>query len=290
MPLELLTNPSIPRLLEQAHASFGPEAVVLHVRKISTPAGPQFEMLAGDSSSGLQMEGDDRSAPAATSMRILRGLKQAKGAESGRPSQMIALVGPTGAGKTTAIAKLAGHPDAFGGQAVGLLCLDTFRIGAVEQSRLYAKLAGIPVEVAYERNEIPRVLRRLKDCRVVLVDTAGRGPLAKSDRDSTLGLLGRLRLAQVHLVLPAGIRPSLARRLVQEYQRFGLTHILPTKIDEYADIDWLFRLAAENMLPIRWVSNGQAVPDDLYAASIDESWSTESSHPYLGAEAMRIMQ
>jgi flagellar biosynthesis GTPase FlhF len=290
MPLELLTHPSIPRLLEQAHASFGPEAVVLRVRKISTPTGPQFEMLAGDSGSDFQTEEGDRSAPAATSMRMLRGLKQAKGAGSERPSQMIALVGPTGAGKTTAIAKLAGHPDAFGGQAVGLVCLDTFRVGAVEQSRIYAKLAGIPIEVAYERKEIPRVLRRLKDCRIVLVDTAGRGPLAKSDQDSTLGLVGRLRPTQVHLVLPAGIRPAFAQRLVQEYQRFGLTHILPTKIDECPDIDWLFRLAAENMLPIRWVSNGQSVPDDLYAASIKETWSPESAHEYVGAEAMRIMQ
>src|SRR5262249_4279501 len=77
---------------------------------------------------------------------------------------VIALVGPTGAGKTTTMAKLANHSQAFGGRRVGILCLDTYRIAGVEQARQYAELSKLPFEVAWDTAGLARALRRLKDC------------------------------------------------------------------------------------------------------------------------------
>ncbi len=180
--------------------------------------------------------------------------------------RVIVLVGPTGAGKTTTIAKLAKHPRVFGGLPVGLLCLDTYRIGAVEQSRIYAELARIPLEVVYETREIDMALRRLRDREVVLVDTPGRGPQRRADAAEIRAQLEVLCPREIHLVLPVGLRPAHLRRLVDNYRPFGITHLLATKVDEYPEDETVFELSSELGLPMRWLANGQEVPMDLKSA------------------------
>ncbi len=182
-----------------------------------------------------------------------------------RPA-VIALVGPTGAGKTTTVAKLANHPQAFGGHAVGLLGLDTYRVGAIEQSRIYAELSRLPLEVVYEAGELPRAMRRLAGCDVVLVDTAGRGPRSRGDSAATRAMLSGLEPLEVHLTLPAGLQPRLARRVVDDYRGHGLTHLLPTKLDEFPEDTSFFELSAACGLPVRWLTDGQEVPADLRLA------------------------
>jgi flagellar biosynthesis protein FlhF len=179
---------------------------------------------------------------------------------------VVALVGPTGAGKTTTIAKLANHPQAFGGQRVGMLCLDTYRIGGVEQSRQYAELAKLPFEVVWEAKDIARAMRRMRDCAVVLVDTPGRGPRAAADLRETQERLLAIMPDEVHLVLPAGLQRSLARRVVSVHLPLGVTHLLATKLDEYPDERGLFELARQFGLPMRWITDGQEVPRDLQVA------------------------
>jgi flagellar biosynthesis protein FlhF len=178
-------------------------------------------------------------------------------------------VGPTGAGKTTTLAKLANHPDAFGGRRVGLLCLDTYRVGAVEQARIYAELSRLPFEAVHEPGDTPRALRRLRGCDVVLVDTAGRGPAAARDLDETGEALARIGPGEVHLVLPAGLRADQARRVVAAWKARGATHVLPTKLDECPDDPTPFDLALHHRLRVRWSCDGQEVPADLHAVTGD---------------------
>lgn len=184
---------------------------------------------------------------------------------SGTPP-LIALVGPTGSGKTTTIAKLANHVDVFGGWPIGLLCLDTYRIGAFEQLRAYAELSELPIEVAHEPGEVEAALRRLGDCDVVLVDTAGRGPRQAGMVAKTLEPLRALGPMEVHLTLPAGLRLDHARRLVEHHRPLGLTHLLATKLDECLGDDIALQLAAETGLAMRWACHGQEVPQDLGSA------------------------
>jgi flagellar biosynthesis protein FlhF len=205
-------------------------------------------------------------APAATRRFGWPFVPSAATGRGARRPHVVALVGPTGAGKTTTIAKLANHPQAFGGKRVGMLCLDTYRIGGVEQSRQYAELARLPFEVVWEPRDIARAMRRLRDCAVVLVDTPGRGPRAANDLRETQERLLEIAPDETHLVLPAGLQRSLARRVVSAHLPLGVTHLLPTKIDEYPDERGLFELARQFALPMRWLADGQEVPRDLQVA------------------------
>jgi flagellar biosynthesis protein FlhF len=182
------------------------------------------------------------------------------------PGAVIALVGPTGAGKTTTVAKLATHPRVFGGTQVGILCLDTYRIGAVEQARIYAEIARLPFAVAYDARDAEAALRRLSGCETVLVDTAGRGPRLREDAVETWSALRALLPSEVHLTLPAGIQPRLARRVLAQHRGAGVTHLLATKLDECPDDLGVFELALEHGLPMRWITDGQEVPGDLQPA------------------------
>ena len=91
----------------------------------------------------------------------------------------IALVGPTGAGKTTTAAKLAVRRGLFGAGASGLLTLDTYRVGGMEQLATYAELADVPFEVVYDAREIDAAMKRLSSCDVVIIDTPGRSPASR---------------------------------------------------------------------------------------------------------------
>lgn len=265
MPIETLYGPDFPSLLARAQSSIGADAVVLSARRVSDDPETAFELVAADPASSNRARRPARLSGGAARGAWVPALALEQAAQGAGPL-VIALVGPTGAGKTTTIAKLANHPQVFGGRAVGLLGLDTYRVGAVEQSRIYAELSRMPFEVVYEPRELARALRRLADCEVVLVDTAGRGPHAHGDVAMTRALLAELAPGEIHLTLPCGLQPRLARRLVDEYRAWGVTHLLPTKLDEYPEDGFLLELAGRCGLPMRWATDGQEVPGDLCAA------------------------
>ena len=179
---------------------------------------------------------------------------------------VVALVGPTGAGKTTTAVKLALHPEAFGGRRVGVLTLDTFRVGALEQLQTYADIARFPLEVAYEADEVADALGRLAKCDVILVDTPGRSPRDTAGREHAEGLLRAAWPDEVHLVLPATLRAEAAERLREVYGGLVPTHVLVSKVDEAPADGMLAELVARLELPARWLTDGQSVPDDLRPA------------------------
>ncbi len=270
MPLESFTGPVVEALLARARTRLGPEAAILAVRTLrGTDGNPQYEVLATDA--GTAAAERRRMAPDGGSHPLLKSAPApedlARRREGGAGPRIIAFVGPTGVGKTTTIAKLATHPEFFRQKAVGFLCLDTYRVGAVEQLSTYAEIAGLPLEVIYASSDLPGALRRLADRDLVLVDTPGRGPRHHSDAQQVRQWLSQLMPHETHLVLPAGLQPALVRRTIEAYRPQGISHLLPTKLDEAPD-DWtLFDLAAEGRLPMRWLSDGQEVPRDLKTAA-----------------------
>jgi flagellar biosynthesis protein FlhF len=269
VPLESFIGPAVDALLSQARQRFGPEAEIIAVRTLRNGShGAQFQILAGDAESAeaerRRMTPDGGGHPLLTSAP---GPEHFAHQREGRGPRVIAFVGPTGVGKTTTIAKLATHPDFLRPGRIGLLCLDTYRVGAVEQIRCYADIAGLPLEVIYESTDLPKAYRRLSDRDLILIDTPGRGPRLQGDTQQVRQWLTQLTPNEVHLVLPAGLQPEVVRRTIAAYRAQGATHLLASKLDEAPD-DWtLFDAAAEARLPMRWMSDGQDVPRDLKAAA-----------------------
>jgi flagellar biosynthesis protein FlhF len=270
VPLESFTGRAVDALLARARQSLGPEAEIIAVRTLRDGSGvPLYQVLATDAAAAADER--RRMAPDGGSHPLLKGSPGpddfARHRRQDRGPKLVAFVGPTGVGKTTTIAKLATHPEFFRRKRIGLLCLDTYRVGAVEQIRTYAEIAQLPLEVIYESSDIPNALRRLASCDMILIDTPGRGPRLQADNQQVRQWLAQLNPSEVHLVLPSGLQPEHVRRTIESYRAFGITHVLATKLDEAPD-DWtLFDIAAESRLPMRWMSDGQEVPRDLKAAA-----------------------
>jgi flagellar biosynthesis protein FlhF len=178
---------------------------------------------------------------------------------------VIALVGPTGAGKTTTLAKMAVHPEVFAERRVGFLSLDTYRAGAPEQLQAYADVAGVPMEVVYDARDLDAARKRLSDCDVILVDTPGRSPRAQHFDQAWRKLLARLQPDETHLVVPATIRHDLAAGIHEAFLPSEPTHLLITKCDETPNDAGLAELTAALDLPVRWLADGQEVPTDIMA-------------------------
>jgi flagellar biosynthesis protein FlhF len=248
MPPEILYGTDIPTLLARARARLGEDARMHSIRR--APVGG-FELVAEEGASGTRLEPMRPEA-----LRVPRKA-------GGRRPLVLALVGPTGGGKTTTLAKLANHAEVFGRDAVGMLCLDTYRVGAVEQSRAYAELSRLPFEVVHEARDLDRARHRLRDRDVWLVDTAGRAPTHPEDLRETRLLLDELRPAEVHLVLPAGLDPRRARSALSQHRVLGITHVLASKMDEFPQDHVVRTVAADAGLPMRWMTTGQEVPADL---------------------------
>ncbi len=179
---------------------------------------------------------------------------------------VLALVGPAGAGKTLTAVKLALSHHAFGKGSVGFITLDTYRVGAVNELQTFAEIAGIPMEVVYNRKEIPGAFQRLRSCDAILLDTPGKLPGAMGAPAPWEGLLMEMDPQETHLVLPAGLRPDVARHLGSAFQGLGVTHVLPTKLDQVPCDAGLAELVEQVKLPTRWVGDGQEVPGDLRPA------------------------
>lgn len=261
MPLKTYRGSAVGPLLAEAQADLGQDAVV--IRTAAVEGG--IELIAADPETaaavGKLMRASTTAPTRPDTARIHDGVTPAGGPD------ILAIVGPTGAGKTTAVAKLAAHPRVFEGRKVGLLALDTYRAGAIEQLAVHASLLGVPLEPLYEPADLDGAMKRLTGCEVILVDCPGRGPRAQRDADAAHRILGAIKPREVHLALPAGLQRDLARRLLDHHLARGTTHLLATKVDEVPD-DWtLFDLAAERGIPMRWLADGQRVPKDLRSAA-----------------------
>jgi flagellar biosynthesis protein FlhF len=180
---------------------------------------------------------------------------------------VVSLLGPTGVGKTTTIAKLAArYAVRHGARHVALVTTDNYRIGAVEQLRAYAKILDVPMRVASDAAGLKAALADLADRKLVLIDTAG-----VSQRD--LRLNEQLALMKAggetirnYLVLSATTRASGIEETIQAYRAIALSGTILTKVDEAGSLGGALSLLIRHRLPVAYVSDGQRVPEDLSSA------------------------
>lgn len=185
---------------------------------------------------------------------------------AGGAGRVVALVGPTGVGKTTTIAKLAANYRLKEGHRVGLITVDTYRIAAVEQLRTYAEIIDLPMEVVSTPREMREAVAKMKDFDLVLMDTAGRSPRDEVRIRELRTMLAEAEPNEVHLVLSAA---ASARSLVAAAEKFipvGVTAAIVTKIDEATALGNVLSLARRCNLPFSYLTDGQNVPDDISVA------------------------
>ncbi|MBM3266019.1 MAG: flagellar biosynthesis protein FlhF [Candidatus Sericytochromatia bacterium] len=185
--------------------------------------------------------------------------------EAGTRPAIVILVGPTGVGKTTTIAKLAAT-FRLGGRAVGLITIDTYRIAAVEQLKTYGDIIGIPVEVVQTPGALRDATARLADREVILVDTAGRSPSHKLHLNELRSFLEALPRREVHLVLSATATRANLLRAIESFSQVGVDRLLITKTDEAATLGSVVSAVQASGKPLSYMTHGQSVPDDLREA------------------------
>ncbi|HHJ16479.1 MAG TPA: flagellar biosynthesis protein FlhF [Gammaproteobacteria bacterium] len=180
---------------------------------------------------------------------------------------IVALVGSTGVGKTTSIAKLAArYVLRYGRRHVALVTTDSYRIGAHEQLMTYGRLLGIPVQVASDHRELRSTLNSLSDKRLVLIDTAGMSQrdVRLSEQFATLADSGIP--IRTLLVLSATLHPSVLQETVQAFSDVPLDGAILTKLDEAASLGGVLSAVIRQQLPLMFVTDGQRVPEDMHPA------------------------
>jgi flagellar biosynthesis protein FlhF len=179
----------------------------------------------------------------------------------------VALIGPTGVGKTTTLAKLAASFHFEHGLQVGFLTLDTFRLGAVDQLRQYADLLAAPLEVVSAADQLRPALDRLRHCGLVLVDTAGRSPRDAEQLDVLQDFLRVAAPDEIHLVLSAASSRGHAEMALEQFAALQPTHLLLSKLDESAGLGGWYPLLTRTPWPLSYLTTGQHVPEDLVVAN-----------------------
>jgi flagellar biosynthesis protein FlhF len=184
--------------------------------------------------------------------------------------KIMMMVGPTGVGKTTTIAKLAARCayKLSSNYKVGIITLDSFRVGAIEQLKSYTQIMRLPLEVVKRPEEMSDAILRLKDCNYIFIDTAGS---SQYDFDK-IELINQysskiddLEIEKI-LVMPANVKFSDLQEIYQSYARLGIEYLIFTKLDETRSFGNLISFAHKSKKSICYLSIGQNVPDDLIAA------------------------
>jgi flagellar biosynthesis protein FlhF len=180
---------------------------------------------------------------------------------------VIALVGPTGVGKTTTIAKLAAAYKLRHAKRVGLVTCDTYRIAAVEQLRVYASIIDVPLKVALTADEVRQSCHDLHDCDVILLDTPGRSHHDSPRLDELAGCLRAANPHEVHLVLSAAASENVLARAATQFGRIGPNRLILSKLDECEQFAPAVNLVRRTRLAVSYCTTGQEVPDQIELAT-----------------------
>ncbi len=181
--------------------------------------------------------------------------------------QIAMVVGPTGVGKTTTLAKLAGRLGVQQGCKLGLITVDTYRVAAVEQLRTYAEIIDLPMRIVTSAAEMQEALDSFLDCDLVLIDTAGRSPHDDRGLTELKQLIDAVCPDHVYLVLSLASGANALRAAAERFAAIRPTSLVCTKLDEATGCGGLLSTARDIGLPISYFTTGQEVPRDIEPAN-----------------------
>jgi flagellar biosynthesis protein FlhF len=186
-----------------------------------------------------------------------------------KQNKVIALVGPTGVGKTTTIAKLALIAKIIHKLDVGLISIDTYRLGAIDQLKSFADVSHTDFLVAYEPGEMPSLMKKFSKKDIVFIDTVGRNHKNEAQLKSNLDFLSAVKVDETFLVLSATSSTRNLLDIAKKFRMFNYSAFIMSKIDEAVVHGNIINLSTKTGNPIAFLTNGQTIPDDIISADKD---------------------
>jgi flagellar biosynthesis protein FlhF len=199
--------------------------------------------------------------------QLVKHFKALHAGAKSKPKKHIAIVGPSGVGKTTTLAKLAAYYNGRRNMKAALISLDGFRLGAAEQIRTYARIMGLPVRVAGDRQEFFEAIDLFEDMDRVLIDTSGRALNRPEERRELSDMFADVPNLEVMLVLSALTKDRDLAATIKRAGPFGVSSLVVSKIDETQSYGNVVNNLLRFKLPVSFMTNGQKVPDDLVPAT-----------------------
>ncbi len=181
--------------------------------------------------------------------------------------QIVALVGPTGVGKTTTLAKLAAQARLREHRKVGLITVDTFRIAAVEQLKTYAEIMELPMRVVSSPAEMRSAMDDYATMDLVLIDTSGRSPYDELKNQELKAILAEAHAHEIHLCISMASDPRSTTMIASKFITIGANQLILTKLDEIQDYGAVLATNLNSTLPLSYLTTGQEVPDHLERAA-----------------------
>jgi flagellar biosynthesis protein FlhF len=176
---------------------------------------------------------------------------------------IVALIGPTGVGKTTTLAKLAANLKLREKRRVGLITLDTYRIAATEQLIKYANIIGSPLRVVSNIDDLRSAIESMNDCEFILIDTAGRSPRDALKLSELRSFLDAAAADEVHLVLSTTASQECVELAIEKFAEVRCDKIIFTKLDEAAHVGVVLNVVRRMNKSLSYITTGQDVPDDI---------------------------